>query len=320
MLAMSGRQTAGMTGDDGEAAIRRARQAAGADVLRVLEQDLAQTDLTTLLTSVATSRAARVHPGRLLTTSAQDRFTRPAASDPRVVATLEARLWQLLPANFEGVELSPLAPLGISSALAGVAQSRVVSTARGAEVVSDATNVLALEAARGRRAGSDEVHVAASHRVLRAQSFRDSNASAHFRLFNLVSSMRDRGSGAAQAGLLLEHLRAWVVILDDVLPASVRWHVGFTIFRHGSVSERLLDTVLPALDGWGVRVRDLAGRTGADYYSDVAFKILVGEPGEEVDLGDGGLTDWTAQLLNDGKERCLISCLATERLAGLATS
>jgi hypothetical protein len=313
------RQTAGMTDQDEQAATQRVRRAAGEDVVRVLEQDLSQTDLTTLLMSVATSRAARVDPGRILTRSARDRFTRPAASNPRVVATLEARLWQLLPSHIEGLELSPLAPLGISSALAGVAQSRVVSTVRGSEVVSDATNALALEAARGRRAGSDEVHLAGSHRVLRAQRFHDSTASAHFRLFNLVSSTRDRGSGTAQDALLLEHLRAWTVILNDVL-GSVPWHVGFTVFRHGAVGERLIDTVLPALDGWNVRTRDLPTRTGADYYTDVAFKIHVGDPGEEVELGDGGLTDWTAQLLNDAKERTLVSCIATERLAALVPS
>jgi hypothetical protein len=33
-----------------------------------------------------------------------------------------------------------------------------------------------------------------------------------------------------------------------------------------------------------------------------------------LDLGDGGLTDWTARLTGDAKERCLVSCLATERL------
>jgi hypothetical protein len=38
----------------------------------------------------------------------------------------------------------------------------------------------------------------------------------------------------------------------------------------------------------------------------------------ETDLGDGGLTTWTAQLTQDAKERCLFSCIATERLAALA--
>jgi hypothetical protein len=30
------------------------------------------------------------------------------------------------------------------------------------------------------------------------------------------------------------------------------------------------------------------------------------------------LTAWTAQLANDAKERCLVSCIATERLTTVA--
>jgi hypothetical protein len=37
-----------------------------------------------------------------------------------------------------------------------------------------------------------------------------------------------------------------------------------------------------------------------------------------VEIGDGGFTNWTAQLTADAKERCLISCVATERLTQLA--
>jgi hypothetical protein len=37
--------------------------------------------------------------------------------------------------------------------------------------------------------------------------------------------------------------------------------------------------------------------------------------GATANLGDGGLTDWTARLLGDAKERCLTSCISVERLA-----
>ena len=37
------------------------------------------------------------------------------------------------------------------------------------------------------------------------------------------------------------------------------------------------------------------------------------------ELGDGGFTGWTAALTADAKERCLISCVSSERLAQLAT-
>ena len=50
------------------------------------------------------------------------------------------------------------------------------------------------------------------------------------------------------------------------------------------------------------------------YYSTGALRIEV-DCGE---IGDGGLTDWTAKLMADHTERCLISCIATERLAAVA--
>jgi hypothetical protein len=62
---------------------------------------------------------------------------------------------------------------------------------------------------------------------------------------------------------------------------------------------------------------DKPGRTrGRGYYAGFALRITTG-PGE-ADLGDGGLTTWTAQLTQNAKERCLVSCVATERLTALA--
>jgi hypothetical protein len=55
-----------------------------------------------------------------------------------------------------------------------------------------------------------------------------------------------------------------------------------------------------------------------DQALDCALRITARDGGGEVELGDGGFTDWTAQLTGDAKERCLISCLATERLTALA--
>ena len=116
----------------------------------LLNARLPQADLNALLLGVARQRAAAVAPGRLLRRWTQDRFVRPADADPRVLAALEARIWRLLPAEVDGVELSPVAPLGTCSAVAPVSQNRIVTTMRGTEVVSDSTNALAIEAAARR--------------------------------------------------------------------------------------------------------------------------------------------------------------------------
>lgn len=50
----------------------------------------------------------------------------------------------------------------------------------------------------------------------------------------------------------------------------------------------------------------------------VRGKIMAGDPASEIELGDGGGTTWTGQLMGNAKERCFVSCIATERLAALS--
>lgn len=249
----------------------------------VLTAQLSPTDLQTLLLDLVRTRAARVDPARLMRRWTEDRLVTPAPVDPRQLAPLLGRIWELLPAEFAGVELSPVAPLGSCTAVGPVDQNRIVSTVRSSEVVSDPTNVLAVEAARRRRAGEDEVHLAAHHRVLRAQRFGPGFA-AHFALFALVSSGRDRGSRTTELDFLGRHLATWRVLLDSTL----------------------------GRDRWLVTYED-----GSPYYAGLRFKISADTDDGPLEIGDGGLTTWTAQLCADAKERCLISCVSTERWLAL---
>ena len=125
------------------------------DPRAALDHGLSPADLQAALMDVSRSRAATVTPARLMQRWRQDRYVQPVVSDPRPVWQLESRLWSLLPDEFAGVDLSPVAPLGACSAVGPVSQDRVISTTRGSEVVSDPTNVLALEAAsRRHRSGA----------------------------------------------------------------------------------------------------------------------------------------------------------------------
>jgi hypothetical protein len=282
---------------------------------------LSASDLQTLLLSVARTRAARVRPPDLLRRWREDRFVRPSASRPRALSTMDEELWRLLPAEVDDVELSPVAPLGTCSAVGPVSQNRTVTTMRGAEVVSDSTNALAIEAAARRRDGAEgPVHLAASHRQLRAQAFAGPGLAAHFRLFTLLSSARDTGSGGTEARLLITHLRYWQRVLAAFAP-DANPRLLFTVFDAPVLRERVHDTVLPALaahadDAAAVPVVEEPDRErGRGYYTGVALRLTLLDGADEVDLGDGGFTTWTAQILGDAKDRCLTSCLATERLS-----
>lgn len=283
-----------------------------------LERDLSQSDLQTLLLAITRQRAAAVTPARLTQRWQQDRYVTPGNSDPRRVWQVEARLWALLPAEFTALDLSPTAPLGTCTAVAPGSQDRIVSTVRGTEVVSDPTNVLALEAAQRRKAdpASQPVHLACCHRVLRAQPFDGPGLLQHFRLFALVTSDRDRGSATTEAHTLVTHLRFWIAALAALVPGR-RATVTYTVFGFPPLAERMKDTVLPVLEPLPGNVtidEDPDRQHGRGYYERGAIKVFV--DGQEI--GDGGFTDWTAQLTTDAKERCFTSCLSTERLTALA--
>jgi len=298
--------------DPSRPAADRVWAALPAQARSVLTEELSPTDLQTLLLDLVRTRAARVDPARLLRRWTEDRFVRPSAVDPRQLAGLVAQAWELLPAEFAGVELSPVAPLGTCAAVGPVDQHRIVATVRGSEVVSDPTNVLALEAARRRRAGASEVHLAAHHRVLRAQRFTP-GFSTHFSLLTLVSSGRDRGDAATETDFLRRHLQAWRSVLDPTLGPGqflVECATYGSQHRVALIRERL-GAEFPMLQ---VGTADLGG--GA-YYAGLRFTIMGRTPDGWFEIGDGGLTDWTALLQADAKERCLISCVATERWLSL---
>ena len=309
-----------MATNGGESGSGRVWRQVAAGPRAALDHGLSPADLQTLLLEVSRRRASRVTPARLLQRWRQDRYVRPTAADPRVLWPLEARLWAMLPAEFAGLELSPVAPLGASAALGPVSQDRVISTVRGSEVVSDQTNVLALEAAVRRKQGRrSAVHLASCHRVLRGQPFDAPGLFQHFRLFALVSSARDQGSGTTEAELLTAHLKFWSDALSELLPGrhtAVRW----TVFGFPPLRERMSDTVLPALTPLpsGVTLDEDPDRERArGYYERGAIRIDVADGTGWAEIGDGGFTSWTAQLLGDAKERTFISCASTERLAAL---
>jgi hypothetical protein len=189
-----------------------------------------------------------------------------------------------------------------------------VSTVRGSEVVSDPTNVLALEAARRRQSTPDDVHLAAHHRVLRAQRF-PSGFSAHFALLALVSSGRDRGSLVTELDFLRRHLGAWRSLLGGTVGPQ-GFLISYSTFGDHRLAQLIADHLatpeLPEL-----QVDDQL-TPGGGYYAGLRFKIMARTADGVMEIGDGGLTDWTAQLAADAKERCLISCVSTERWLGLA--
>ena len=175
------------------------KDARAPDLAKILTSRLAPTDLQSLLLEIYGRRARKREPKALLGDQISNRFTRPSALSPRRLLEWDRVAFSLLPKAFRPIELSPVCPLGTVSVLSPISQDWTVSTIRNTEVVSDSTNVLAIECAVRRREQRNfssgkavPVHLASSHRLLRGQKFGvGPGTRQHFRAFALCSAGRD---------------------------------------------------------------------------------------------------------------------------------
>ncbi|MGC4044242.1 MAG: hypothetical protein QM758_10625 [Armatimonas sp.] len=305
------------------------QESEGADLFEVLAEGLSPTDLQSLLLEVYRRRATRVTPTQLLSSYEQNPYVRPAVVKPETTLQVDLIAFSLLSPLFDWLEFSPVCPLGTCSAVATVDQNKTLSTVRNTEVVSDPTNVLALECATRRRAllktaatAHQRVRLYTSQRVVRPQRFQGPASFAHFRLLTLCTAGRDEGSFRFELETLYEQLLQLVTLLSALRETGFTIgpiRIGITDLSEG-VREAALETqvIAPLQERFpelsiGFAPERTAGR---GYYTDACFALYITDStGTEYMLADGGFTDWTQKLLSNRKERLLIGGLGTERLA-----
>lgn len=291
----------------------------GAEIFEQLAEGLAGTELQSMLLEVMRRRAGARTPADVLAQYRRDRFTSPSVIDQRAAIAIDGHL--LAGADgFEALELSPVAPLGATSTVAPTDQHRVLSALRGTEVVSDPTNVLALECAvrmRASGAGADAgpVHLVTSQRVVRAQPApKFPGAAQHFRLLALGSGGIEAKDHAFTVEAIVRHVRALTAGLDR-------------LEQHGyAFGDRRVDVLAtPARAALGDRIAAaLVGTVATDrrplahaYYSGgLRYMYWVTAPdGEAFPLGDGGAFDWLARLLSNRRAVYVASGLGTQLVA-----
>jgi hypothetical protein len=243
-----------------------------------------------------------------------DRFLAPAYLDQRAIVEMDRALLAAA-ASFEALELSPLAPLGVCSAIAATSQNRVVSALRGTEIVSDPTNVLALECARRlKRDATQVVKLATSHRCVRAQPPPDGPGfAAHFRIFCLASAGHERKDQAFTVDALLDHIRTHLAALDALERIGCRFPDRRVTLLASPERAPLAERVAAALDGVRIERAPLEQK----YYDGLRFMINAGSVrGPDIPLIDGGAFDWVATLAANRKLAFVASALGSQ-LAGL---
>jgi len=301
------------------------REAGVPGLVALLAERLTPTDLQSLLLEVYRLRCSRRQPADLLLGYESDRFVRPSAVSPARLLAWEQTAISTLPPGFQTLALSPVCPLGTNSVVAAVDQNWAVATARNTEVVSDSTNVIALECALRRRGllranpkSTEPVHLAASHRLLRAQRYENPNLASHFRSFALCSAGRDQGNLRFEIYALGLHMHFYLRALRAFLGPSVPLHLSVTDFnpkpRYTLLEAQLLAPIRAEFEAVDC-VMDELRTSGRGYYRDLCFHIHATAPsGRRLELVDGGAVDWTQRLLSNAKERLIISGIGSERL------
>jgi hypothetical protein len=285
----------------------------GAEARDALTRGVPASEVWSLLLGVLEARARQRTPASLREQWKGDRFVQPCALDQRLLHELDGHLLAAASA-FEAVELSPVAPLGVCSAIALASQNKIVSTARGTEVVSDPTNILALECARRLREDSSlHVRLATSHRCVRAQPVPNQPGfAAHFRMFCLASAGHERENREFQAGALAEHINTHLAALTRL------GQNGYAIEGHkvrilATVrNEQLAERVAAAVDSPHIEHEKLEH----PYYDGIRFMIDVRAPnGAELPLIDGGAFDWLRKLSSNHKLTFVASGMGSQALA-----
>ena len=296
----------------------------------ILSDRLAPTDLQSLLLEVYARRAKKRDPKALLDDHVSNRFTRPSASDPARFLEWDRVALSTLPRVFQAVELSPVCPLGTGSVLSRISQDWTVSTIRNTEIVADSTNVLAIECAVRRREQKNfstgqaaSVHLASSHRLLRGQkiSIRP-GVLQHFRLFSLCSAGRDTGNLQFETETVRLHIGFFLGAFKKFLGSKTHLRVAISDFRSEAPRPVVQSNVVDKLRSSYKAVRigfDLDRKQGRGYYGELCFKIFATpSAGREQELVDGGDVKWTQRLLNNAKERLVISGCGSERVCELS--
>lgn len=294
-------------------------------VVDLLTETFTISELQSLLLEVYKRKTAALDPKDIYQDYLQNRFVHSSSVSPKMFLRFDETAFASLPKEFATLELSPLAPLGMCSVLAPVHQNNVVSTLRHSEVLADATSLLAMECARKRKTlltgtprSKEEIKLAASHRVARAQSFDFEGYTAHFRIFSLCTAGRGEENSAFEIRNITEHVHFYLGLLRKLFDHNHIRRIEVKLFdldgKDNTGIHEAVHKIVEKHDMTSLLI-EKDSTFGRNYYKRLRFMINVSnKDGLSLDYIDGGFTDWTAKLLSDDKERLLTSGAGSELL------
>jgi hypothetical protein len=176
---------------------------------------------------------------------------------------------------------------------------------RGTEIISDATNVLALKVANDIRELNEYNKYCTTHRHVRGQYFTNPLLSSHFGLFCMITPGKDEGSFRFEIEQLENHLEFYYSMLSGQFsPGDILLKIF--IKNDNKIFTFKLEECLGKIESrTGLQIVKEKKRN--DYYDELQFKYYIKYKDEYLDVADGGFVNWTQKLLSNRKQRLLIS-------------
>jgi hypothetical protein len=270
-----------------------------AGAYETLARELPASRLWSLLLDVMQARAAARGTAALMEQWERDRFVQPGYLDQRTILEVDRHLLAAAPA-FDAIELSPVAPLGVCSVMGLASQHKVLSALRGTEVISDPTNVMALECARRlRRNAAAPVRLATSHRCVRAQEIpKMRGLTANFRIFCLARAGFERQDHAVVVEAITEQMTVMLDALDRLEQNGFafpdRRVTVLATAERAELADRIAATIAHPSVTRGVLEHP--------YYYGLRYQISARTvDGNAIPFVDGGAFDWIGRLLSNRK-------------------
>ncbi|QJB32025.1 hypothetical protein HF324_11770 [Chitinophaga oryzae] len=271
---------------------------------------LSGSDLSSLLMEVYRLRAEQLSAGTLLQQYQRNAFAQPADTDMVLMLEKELEILRYLrQQGYQPLELSPVGQFGSCAVVGTVSQKKIISAIRHTEVMADATNALALHMAGIRSEGgfnSDILRYSTVHRHIRAMRLPGKSYTPHFKVACMVAAGKDTGNYTFECTSVKEqllHIYWLLTVIFAVQQVSVK-----IIPRSGYKGDTLIAAIGELSAGMPMKVTVEPQAEENNYYKGLQFKVMI-QPGQgpEMEIADGGFTDWTQQLTGNKKERCLIS-------------
>jgi len=287
----------------------------------ILSSQITSAELSSLLLEVYQRKSQDVTPSALLRHYKENSYAQPADTD--MIASLEKELLvlqYLKGQEYIPLELSPVAQFASCSAVSTVSQHKIITALRHCEVVADATNALALHIAALKQDGltDDLLRFCTIHRHIRTMQLPPGKGyTPHFKIACMVTGGTDTGHFSFELNNAAAHLQHIFRVLELVSGVADSYCVirPWGGYSNGDELIRSLTNHLQPLFPSRVSVDEQQPEN--NYYKGFQYKIYIRTSGESIEIADGGMVDWTQQMLNNRKERCMIAGIGLSLLIKL---